>query len=78
MPTNKPRVNVTISKAAHSLAKALAERDSRTISLLVEFLLKKYAEERGWNDLLAAVSLPASSAPDAARKGEKQVEDPSR
>lgn len=52
MATNKPRVNVTISKAAHSLAKSLAERDSRTIALLVEFLLKKYAEERGWSDLL--------------------------
>jgi len=62
MPTNKPRVNITVSKAHHALAKALAERDSRTIALLVEFLLRRYAEERGWTDLLAAADLPTPTA----------------
>ncbi len=78
MPTDKKRTNVALSEEAHALAKSLALRDRRTIGLLIEFLLAKYAEERGWNDLLAAVSLPVSSAPDAARKGEKQAEDSGR
>jgi len=65
MPTDKKRTNVALSEEAHALAKNLASRDCRTIGLLIEFLLRRYAEERGWTDLLAAADLltPTARAP---------------
>lgn len=75
MPTKKPRVNITISKAHHTLATKVAERDSRTIGLLIEFLLKKYADERGWTDLLTEAGLPAPPSPEPPKTRESAAAD---
>lgn len=68
MPTDKKRTNVALSEEAHALAKDLAARDHRTIGLLIEFLLRKYAEEKGWRDLLrtsrgGSIAAPAPEPP---------------
>lgn len=65
MPTKKKRTNVALSEQAHALAKSIAERDRRTIGLLMEYLLRKYAEESGWDDLLAGGSSAAVPDRDA-------------
>lgn len=77
MPTDKKRTNVALSEETHALVKSLAARDRRTIGLLIEFLVRKYAEERGWTDLLPGAPAPVAPSPGADpssdRHGGKQA-----
>lgn len=68
MPTDKKRTNVALSEETHALAKALAARDRRTIGLLIEYLLRKYAEERGWTDLFAKADSLEKHAPEQRKR----------